>query len=64
MYVQCKLLNAAFDSCSRTSKPAQHRDAECPEGLYFTAVVFSEREPTFTFAVCYRRSVCRLSVYL
>jgi len=24
--------------------------------------VFSERELTFTFAICYRRSVCRLSV--
>ena len=25
-------------------------------------VVFSERELTFTFAICYRPSVCRLSV--
>jgi len=24
---------------------------------------FSERELTFTFAICYRPSVCRLSVY-
>jgi len=27
-------------------------------------VVFSERELTFTFAICYRPSVCRLSVCL
>jgi len=27
------------------------------------AVVFSERELTFTFAICYRPSVCRLSVF-
>jgi len=26
------------------------------------AIVFSERELTFTFAICYRPSVCRLSV--
>jgi len=26
------------------------------------ATVFSERELTFTFAICYRPSVCRLSV--
>jgi len=26
--------------------------------------IFSEREPEFTFAICYRPSVCRLSVYL
>jgi len=26
------------------------------------AQVFSERELTFTFAICYRPSVCRLSV--
>jgi len=25
-------------------------------------LVFSENELTFTFAICYRRSVCRLSV--
>jgi len=30
----------------------------------FISVVFSERELTFTFAVCYRPSVCRLSVTL
>ena len=29
---------------------------------YWIAVVFSERELTFTFAICYRWSVCRLSV--
>ena len=27
-------------------------------------LVFSERELTFTFAICYRPSVCRLSVCL
>jgi len=27
-------------------------------------VIFSERELTFTFAICYRRSVCRLSLCL
>jgi len=26
--------------------------------------IFSERELTFTFAICYRPSVCRLSVTL
>jgi len=26
------------------------------------AAIFSERELTFTFAICYRPSVCRLSV--
>jgi len=31
--------------------------------LYFHAVVFSERELTFTFVICYRPSVC-LSVCL
>ena len=30
--------------------------------LTFTHTVFSERELMFTFAVCYRPSVCRLSV--
>jgi len=29
-----------------------------------TAPVFSERELTFAFAICYRPSVCRLSVCL
>ena len=29
---------------------------------YCWALVFSERELTFTFAICYRPSVCRLSV--
>jgi len=27
-------------------------------------LIFSERELTFTFAICYRRSACRLSVCL
>ena len=31
---------------------------------YVTVVVFSERELTFTFAICCRPSVCRLSVTL
>jgi len=32
-------------------------------GHYILApMVFSERELTFTFAICYRPSVCRLSV--
>jgi len=26
------------------------------------SVVFSERELTFKFVICYRRSICRLSV--
>jgi len=30
----------------------------------YWAAVFSERELTFTFAICYRPSVCRLSVCL
>ena len=29
---------------------------------YFVILVFSERELVFTFAICYRPSVCRLSV--
>ena len=28
------------------------------------ATIFSERELKFTFAICHRRSVCRLSVCL
>jgi len=28
----------------------------------FGSTIFSERELTFTFAICYRPSVCRLSV--
>ena len=31
-------------------------------GVVTQRVVFSERELTFTFAICYRPSVCRLSV--
>ena len=30
----------------------------------YTNAIFSERELTFTFAICYRPSVCRLSVCL
>ena len=31
---------------------------------YFNFFIFSERELAFTFAICYRPSVCRLSVTL
>ena len=34
---------------------------DCSEGTAFI-VLFSERELTFTFAICCRPSVCRLSV--
>jgi len=30
--------------------------------FYFRLSIFSERELTFTIAICYRSSVCRLSV--
>jgi len=30
--------------------------------MRFTIIIISERELTFTFAICYRLSVCRLSV--
>ena len=45
-----------------------HRQ-DCPQAnrqvciyLYVDVSFFSERELTFTFAICYRPSVCRLSV--
>ena len=30
--------------------------------LYILLLIISERELTFTFAICHRRSVCRLSL--
>jgi len=31
---------------------------------WYKGLIFSERELTFTFAICYRTTVCRLSVTL
>jgi len=45
----------------RRIEPRQQKDVE-KILMKLAHVVFSERELTFTFAICYRPSVCRLSV--
>ena len=37
------------------------KNSTVTERYFVTRLIFSEREPTFTFAICYRQSVCRLS---
>jgi len=54
------LLNTVF---CRVSTDSTHAGNNSTTTSYFT-VLFSERELMFRFAICYRRSVCRLSVCL
>ena len=52
---------ALEECCQLVTGSLQCQDA-CQQVCYPNSIVFSERELTFTFAICRRPSVCRLSV--
>ena len=56
------LIRQRSDKLYAIGTPKHNEKVETLYTLVHTAVcLFSERELTFTFAICYRPSVCRLS---